>query len=131
MKRCVDLHKSANQQVYLCIYDQRLNRLTSYQSDEKFTWQACRDLIARAQKNKLQSHMAVRTYVGENIISQLSMEETKKDHYEGIPEEPPSPPRRRRRRMNGQHEENNSEKMLDKSFETTKKLKAPTTVTEK
>ena len=67
MQRCKDMADLLQQKVYLCIYDERLNRITEYQSETGFDWQECSKLMENAKKVGPRVKLALRTYIGADV----------------------------------------------------------------
>ena len=67
MLRCKELANSLKQRVYLCIYDERLNRVTEYQSEKGFGWRKASQLLDDAQHVGPRVKLALRTYIGDDV----------------------------------------------------------------
>ena len=82
MKKCGELATAYNQKVYLCILDDRLNRLTEYQSELEFNFNKVMEVLKSAKNAGPRVKLALRTYVGDeqNIQQTDKLPESDNEH---------------------------------------------------
>ena len=86
MNRCREIANQLQMKVYLFLYDDRLNRVTEYQSELGFNWEKCHELLESTKHVGPRVKMARRTYVGNELKDYITNDWKSKREREPIPD---------------------------------------------